>query len=328
MTAPKVIYSLVVLACVLGLLAWLAKMPEKAPATASASTGRAQVHFRLGLIPDRNLFEQRASYQALAEYLDAHVRLNREPATANSGPQLHVDLVTSSNYAGILKDYDNGEVDGAFLGSLVAVLVFDRSGGQVLTKSQNLAGKDTYAGTIFTLESSPIKTIGDLRGKKLGAVRTTMAGAFFPLIAIKQAGFDAKSRPELLWTGTHDDVIDDVVAGAVDAGAVKDLRLDAYEREHPDVKFRRIATGPRAPDNALVVSRTLAPETRGAIVACLLGMANDPDGAAVLEKMKLRQFTPCTQKEYKALYDMVDEIRPNWSECDIEGPAPKRPGGL
>jgi ABC-type phosphate/phosphonate transport system substrate-binding protein len=150
-----------------------------------------------------------------------------------------------------------------------------------------------------------------------------MAGSVYPLFALQEAGLDGKALPEVLWSGTHDDVIEEVVAGRVDAGAAKDVRVGAYEGEHPEVKFRRIATGPRAPESALVMRRGISPDTRDAIVACLLGMAKDPAAGPVLGKLKLRQFEPCGIGEYGSLYEMIEAIGPRWGECGIEGPAPK-----
>jgi len=308
----------------LGGFAALALLPADRVAPGPVS-GVQGVRFRLGLIPDRNLYDQRLAYRALADYLQSHTHLGRGASTLDAAPPLQIELVTSSNYAGVLKDFADDDVDGAFLGSIVAVLAADRCGAQVLAKSQNLSGQDTYAGVLFVTEKSPISSMADLKGKKLGAVRTTMAGSIYPLFALQNMALAADARPEFLWSGTHDDVIEEVLARRVDAGAVKDLRLDAYEREHPDVKFRRLATGPRAPDNAFVVSRKLPSDLREALVAALLAMQKDPDAQGVLQRLKLRSFQPCTLAEYQPLYDMIDAVGPRWAETGIEGSAPQRP---
>jgi phosphate/phosphite/phosphonate ABC transporter binding protein len=315
---------LFVLVLAAGLVAWSACTREGGAGSGPAASGPKPVEFRLGLVPDRNLYDQHLAYRALADYLESHTRLPRGNSTLDHGPSLKITLVTSSNYAGVLKDFTDGDIDGAFLGSLITVLAVDRCNAQVFTKCQSATGVDTYAGVIFVPEKSPITTLADLHGKKLGAVRTTMAGSIFPLYALKNASLGDGKAPDILWSGTHDDVIDEVLAGRVDAGAVKDLRLAAYEAEHPDQKFRRIATGPRAPDNALVISRKYPPEIRDAIIATLLDMSPDRDAQPALAKLGLKGFARCEISEYAGLYDMIESLGDQWKAAGVDGAAPRR----
>ncbi|HUO09462.1 MAG TPA: phosphate/phosphite/phosphonate ABC transporter substrate-binding protein [Phycisphaerae bacterium] len=324
-TSRRFLLAFAALAAIFAALAWLAHFPTADVPTASAPAPVPAIRFRLGLIPERNLYEQRRAFRALADYLDSHVNPKSRLSTLDTGPSLHVELVTSSNYAGILHDFAHNDIDGAFLGSLVAVLAVDRSGAQVLVKSESHSGKDTYAGTLFVPPDSPIHSLADLRGKKIAAVRTTNAGSIFPLFAFQQAGIDRANEPQLLWSGTHDDVIEEVFAHRVDAGAVKDLRLDSWEQEHPGQNFRRLATGPRAPESALVVTRDLPPDLRDALAATLLQMNRDPQAAPVLQALQLNRFVPCDISEYTPLYDMLDAIAPRWSETGVDGPPPLRP---
>jgi phosphate/phosphite/phosphonate ABC transporter binding protein len=275
---------------------------------------------RIGLIPERDLFEQRKAYQLLALYLQKHL-----PHTPT------VELVTASSYKGILQDIQEGTVDVAFAGSLVAILAADRFDAQVLLKSESdrPGGRPlaTYTGVLFVREDSPARSVTDLAGKRVAGVRTTMGGAVFPLYLSGQVPADQLF--ELVWAGTHEDVIREVVAGNVDAGAVKNTRLDAWELGpaqatiHSDRKFRRLSQGPAAPDNALVVRKDFDPVRRDAVVAALLGLHNDPEGQAVLAALSVRRFLPCTLDEYGALYQMIDALGPRWNALNIEGPAPR-----
>src|SRR4051812_10682421 len=102
--------------------------PEaRQPADASASAAS----LRIGLIPERDIFAQRARYRALADYLAA--RLGRP-----------VELVTLNSYENILRDFADRQVDAAFLGSLVAVLAADRLDVRILVKSELPDGATTY----------------------------------------------------------------------------------------------------------------------------------------------------------------------------------------
>jgi phosphonate transport system substrate-binding protein len=267
---------------------------------------------RIGLIPERDLFAQRKAYQALATYLES------------KNPSLkRVQLVTTSTYAGILDDFKERGIDAAFAGSLIAILSADRFDAQVLLKSESArpGGKNlsTYTGVIFVRADSPARTLDDLAGKRLAGVRTTMGGAVFPLYTRGRM-----PQPfDIRWGGTHEDVLREVAEGAVDAGAVKNTRLEAFERDHPGTTFRRLAESGPAPDNALLVRPDLDPATRDLLVRTLQSMSDEPEGQRVLAGLGFRRFLPCTLGEYAPLYAMIDRLGPRWSDLAIDGPAPK-----
>jgi phosphonate transport system substrate-binding protein len=287
----------------------------KAPAAETGPTTSAPAQLRIGLIPERDLFQQRKAYQALALYLQKH-----NPFSPS------VELLTTSSYAGLLKDFEENRIDIAFAGSLVSVLAADRFDVHVLLKSESprAPGKyeSTYSGVLFVREDSPAKSVAGLAGKRVAGVRTTLGGAIFPLYLLQQRP-DSQAF-DLIWSGTHEDVLREVAAGNVDAGAVKNTRLEAFERQHPDVKFRRLAQSGDVPDNALLVRRDFDPARREALITSLRAMNNNPEGQAVLAGLGIRSFLPCTLAEYASLYDMIDKLGPHWKRLAIDGPAPRR----
>jgi len=290
---------------------WRASAASGAPATASEPARSSSL--RMGLIPERDVFTQRKAYQKLGEYLAAH----------QVGPGV-VELRTSSSYDGALKDLQEGEVDFAFVGSLVAVLAHDRCGAEVLLKSETASGSANYSGVVFVREDSAARQFSDLMGKRIGGVKTTSAGAVYPLYLIRQLGWAATDVPSLVWLGTHDDVMAEVAAGKVDAGAVKDARLEAYVAAHPQAKFRKLGTSAAMPNNALVVRRDLAPAVKEKLVEVLRAMSEDPQARDVLSVLEIKGFVKTDISEYTALYDMIEAIGPGWFAMDV-GPAPKRP---
>jgi phosphonate transport system substrate-binding protein len=283
----------------------------------SGATDENLATLRLGIIPERDVYQQRKAYLQLAEYL--HTKDLGGP------PGGKVEVLTASSYAGTLKDLEEGQVDAAFVGSLIAVLAQDRCGAAVVLKSEELDGRSTYAGAVFVREDSPAQKFEDLMGKRIGGVKTTTAGAVYPLYRIRELGWQARDVPSLVWSGTHDDVIREVLSGSVDAGAVKDLRLDAYRKEHPEAKLRTLSISGRVPNNALVLRKDLPAAKQEKLVTALLGMDRDAAGAAALAALGYRRFLRTSIEEYGPLYDMIDVIGPLWFALDV-GAAPKRGG--
>jgi phosphonate transport system substrate-binding protein len=286
--------------------------PTQAP-PASQPVYPAVIPLRLGLIPERDIFEQRKRYEALAEYVSA--KLGRP-----------VNLVTARSYQGILEDLAEDRVDAAFLGSLVSVLAMDRLGARVLVKPELPDAGTTYQGVIFVPEGSPIRSVEDLGGRTMAVVRTTTAGHLYPMYALWQSGLlTSEKRPRFIWIGTHDEAIRAVLEGRADAGAVKSHRLSAFERANPAQKLRHVATSASVPENALIIRRDMAEQLAGELGPLLMAMNQDPAGREALAQFGATRFVSCSPEEYQAIYDMVDDLTEVWDQVGVDGPPPRRP---
>ncbi len=307
------------LGLLVGLLVWLGRMPadpKLSPVRPKSAIGAATIPagqaLRIGIIPERDIFEQRKRYLALADELA--VELDRP-----------VELVTCSSYQGVLQDLAEKHVDAAFLGSLVAVMAVDRLGCRILVKPQGVDGHTTYRGTIFVRDDSPIRRIEELSGRSLAMVRTTLGGHLYPMVRLFQAGLtDSPQSPRLVWCGTHDEAIEQVISGKADAGAAKDIRLEAIERQHPGVKLRRLCTGSAVPENALAVDASMSRQLQDQLGKALLTMHDSPAGRAALERFGAARFQPCRIEEYDAVFDLVDAVRDRWQRLNLDAPAPNR----
>ncbi len=299
-------------------LFWLASWPEKSRGSAVANSSEASLAgspISIGLIPERDVFAQSNRYRVLADYLAE--RLDRP-----------VKLVMVNTYEGVLEDFADKNIDGAFLGSLVAVLAMDRFDAKVLVKPELPDGVSTYHGVIFTREDSPVRKLQDLPGHSIAMVKTTTAGHMFPGCVMMRLGqLSSHDRPRILWVGTHDDVVEKVISGQADAGAVKNLRLAAFAEAHPEWKFRELAHGNNVPNNALVVRGDLADTLGEELSKVLLEMKNEPAGRVALETLGFQQFVACRGQDYSAVYDMVECIASVWRDIGVPGPPPRRPSG-
>ncbi len=311
-----VVLNTTLVALLLGVLLWLANRPGTGSGGSSAATSPAnsgRMALRIGLIPERDIFEQRKRYQALADYLSG--RMDRP-----------VQLVTLNTYEAVLLDFAEKKVHGAFLGSLVAVLAMDRLGAQVVVRPELPGQVSTYHGVIFVRADSPIRTLEQLSGHTIGMVRTTTAGHVFPgCVIMRLKLWDGPNRPHIVWVGTHDDVAVKVMEGRVDVGAMKNLRLDALMRSHPEWKIRRLARGRSVPNNALLMRRDVDEKLAARLSQILLKMDSEPQGRETLAAMGVARFVPCRAEEYAAVYDMTECILPLWKQIGVPGPAPRRP---
>ena len=313
-----IVLNTTLVALLLGVLIWLAYSPRSSDTgeeTGDGQSGPAKPALRIGLIPERDIFEQNTRYKALAEYVSG--RLGRP-----------VELVTLNTYEAALQDLAEGRIEGAFLGSFVAVLAMNRLGAQVTVKPESADGTSTYHGVMFVREDSPVTKLEDLAGKSVGTVPTTTAGHVFPGCVIMRLGlWNTPNEPRIVRVGTHDDVVEMVIEGRVDVGAVKNLRLEAVTAAHPEWRIRILAEGHSVPNNALLLRRDVPADLMEEISQILLTMDGDPDGRQTLTIMGIKRFLPCKAQDYAAVYDMIECIESAWQEIGLPGPVPQRPEG-
>jgi phosphate/phosphite/phosphonate ABC transporter binding protein len=290
------------------------------PIDTNALPASNQRAIRLDITPERNPIEQMRRYKVLGAYL-----------TARLGRRVEISVVNT--YEAVLADMREQEVEGAFLGSLVAVLAIDRLGAQVTVKQQMPEGTAMYRGVVIVPEGSPIKTIADLSGHSLGMIRATTAGELYPLCLLKHAGLLALATPgspgngpRIVWAGTHDEAIQSVGEGRLEAAAVKDERLTALLGANPHWKLRQIVQPSGAvPNNALVLRREVAAELGPRLSGVLLAMDNDTEGRLALAQMGVVRFVACEASEFAPIYDMAQQLGADWKRMSVGGDPPRRP---
>jgi phosphonate transport system substrate-binding protein len=281
--------------------------PTTRPATPDAET------FRVALVPEYDVFELRKSYRGLMDYLSS--RVGRK-----------VEIVTLNSYGAVLKEFQEKKIDAAFLGSLMAVMTMECCETQPVVRPES-DGVSTYRGVIFVKEDSPVKSLDGLGGKSIAMLKATTAGSLFPLAELHRRGL-LPQRPDdaqLVWMGTHDEVIAAVMSGRAEVGAVKDLRLEAYLKAHPQVKIRRLAMSDAVPNNALMVRKDVLEKIGSRLQAVMLGMQDDPEARAALGALRVQRFIPCDEADFKAVYELVDRAGEAWERVGIPGAGPKKP---
>ncbi|MGE5610192.1 MAG: phosphate/phosphite/phosphonate ABC transporter substrate-binding protein [Bacillota bacterium] len=288
------------------------KAGNPTPVTTRTTQPATRSVIRLGLVPEHDPFVLRQSYRGLQDYLSQ--RLGQP-----------VELATLNTYEAVLLDFQEHQIEGAFLGSLVGLLAIDRFDARVIVKPELEDRVSTYRGVIFTRENSSIQSLDDLRGKPLAMLRATTAGSLFPIAELAKRGMLEGAMPvKIIWMGTHDQVIAAVMSGRAEAGAVKDLRLNAFLQANPQTRVRQLAISKPVPNNALVMRADVANGLGTRLAELLKAMDQDPQGQAALQMLGARRFIPCQPEEFNPISEMAASLGSAWKWVGVNGEPPKR----
>jgi phosphonate transport system substrate-binding protein len=291
---------LALLSVCLGLAAPAATRAEGAtpPTAATPAEGATPpAPLRIGLIPEMNIFRQKARFKPLGEYLGRKLGLP-------------VEFTILPRYGNILDTFEAQGLDGAFFGSFTGALAIERLRAVPLARPVNLDGTSTYHGYVFVRKDSGLRNVADLRGKRMAFVdRATTAGYLFPRAWLRQHGVSTPERffSETYFTGSHDAAVAAVLERKADVGAAKHSVFDQLRRENPIVARDLVvlADSPTVPSNGLCVRPTLAPELQDALRRALLELGRDPAGAPVLAQLGALRFVETSARDYAPVFDMA-----------------------
>jgi phosphonate transport system substrate-binding protein len=272
---------------------------ESAYATDTGSSPAALV-LNVGLIPELNVFSQKAHYQPLMDYLSRECGITFK-------------LQILPRYGNLIDNFTNLGLDAAFFGSFTGAMAIRTLGIVPLARPQFIGGRSTYYGMVFVRKDSGIKTALDMKGKRMVFVdRATTAGFLLPMSFFHQLGINnfAAWFKEYYFSGTHEDAIYEVLNGYADVGAAKNTifyRLAAAD-QRIEQELEIIATSPPVPANSLAVRKDLPADLKKLIQNKLLTMHQNTAGQILLEKFGAEKFLATTINDYQPVLDYAADI--------------------
>ncbi|MBI5016341.1 MAG: phosphate/phosphite/phosphonate ABC transporter substrate-binding protein [Deltaproteobacteria bacterium] len=267
---------------------------EGRPVAEEPSTQEA---LNIGLIPEQNIFAQLQRYQPLAAVLSEAVGRK-------------VELKVLRRYGNIIENFNAEHLDGAFFGSFTYVLAHERLGVEVLARPVNANGASTYYGLLLVRKDSGIRRAEDMKGKVFAFVdRATTAGYLFPLAYFSQHRItDYRTYlKETYFTGTHQDVILDVLGRKADIGALKNTVYEEFVRANPKsaAELLVLARSAEVPENGLAVRKDLVPKISAALKSTLLEMHTTSTGRSALNAIGAVRFIETTSKDYQPVVELA-----------------------
>ncbi|MFW3621227.1 phosphate/phosphite/phosphonate ABC transporter substrate-binding protein [Staphylococcus caprae] len=158
-----------------------------------------------------------------------------------------VKVSVSTNYNTIVEAMKSKKVDVGFLPPTAYTLAHDQKAADLLLQAQRFGVNndgspnkklvDDYKSEILVKKGSKIKSLKDLKGKKIALQDvTSTAGYTFPLATLKkETGINATKDMKIVNVKGHDQAVISLLNGDVDAAAVFQDARTIVKKDQPNV---------------------------------------------------------------------------------------------
>lgn len=254
-----------------------------------AAPSRAQI--RLAIVPRLSSVEMNTMFTPLADYL------SRETGEK-------VTLIIPKDFDAFKSLIQSGQADLGYANPLIYVQLRKNAALEPLALAAEPKAGTRMRGMIITRMDSGIKSLPDLKGKRLIFVdKDSPAAYLFPVLLLSRAGIDPeKDFIRLPFAKKQDNVIMAVFSRAADAGAMREGDLEKMKDKVDLSQIRIIAYTDYLPNWTLFALPSLAKDKSQRVRDALLKLRPGATGAdAVMGPAKLTGFAAVADKEYDKL---------------------------
>lgn len=165
-----------------------------------------------------------------------------------------------------------------------------------------MSDDENFHGIILVRKDSGIKTIMDLKGKKVSfPAATALAASMMPQYYMQTHGLNVKTDIEARYVGSQESAILSAYNKEVAAGATWLPPWKSLSRERPELAsaMRILVETDSLLNNSLMAREDIDPLVTEKVKNVLLHFHENEKGRAVLRKLELSKFEDATNETYK-----------------------------
>ena len=217
------------------------------------------------------------------------------------GRPVDIDLKIFKGYEGAIDALVRGEVDFVRFGASPYVIAKERNSKIELLAMESMKGKKRFKGAIVVAKESPIRSLGDLKGKRFafGDEKSTIGRVLSQGILL-DAGVRGSDLADYAYLGRHDKVVQSVMIGDFDAGAAKMSTVKKVDKS----KKLRVLHDFDVVTKPWVARAGLDPAIVAELRAGLLGLQS-PEA---LKQLKISGFLPSDDREYDSIRKALEAV--------------------
>lgn len=265
-------------------------------------------YVRIGVLAKRGEKLARAKWQATADYLTARIHHH----------EFEIVPLTFDEIPPVVR---NGLVDFVIVNPAIYADLSVRYGiRRILTMKNLVANRHSvsqFGAVLFTAAGrESLRDWSDLPGHRLASVHeTSLGGWILALYELGKLGLDASDLQSVIFSGTHDEVVADVLAARADAGVVRTDTLERMAEEGLlDLGRIRVMASRTVPDFPLFLSSELVPEwpiselphvTEHLAKAVVMALLEMPEDSPAARDARISGWT--IPENYQGVHDILKQ---------------------
>lgn len=298
-------YAVIFWLAMLTLLAACSKEePPYQPGFSSQPEGAAR-EYSFGVHPLHNPKRLLEVYGPLMDHLNARI------------PDAHFRLEASRNYEEYEKKLYARHFEFALPNPYQTINAMPH-GYHVFGKMGDDAN---FSGVILVRRDSGIRSVADLKGKKISyPAKTALAATMMPQYFLLRHGLNVQREVENFYVGSQESSIMNVFLGDVAAAATWPIPWLAFQAEHPEMAAQLEARWVTEPliNNSLMARDDMQPELVQRVANELARLHETESGRALLARLPISRF----EQADDARYDVVREFLKHYRVAFPEGGLP------
>lgn len=208
-----------------------------------------------------------------------------------------------------------GLIDLTFSNPFIYTKIADRYGARAFARIVEPQGQENFRGQIICrADNHSIKTLADLKGKRLIAVDPTSAGGYlYPWGLILDSGLHKEDFAEITFApgpgGKQEKVVMAVYSGKYDVGLIREGTLDILKNKIDLRQIRVLAHSRWYPGWVYAARKGLDPALVEKIKQALLALnMNNPEDKAILEKAGFVKVIPAQDADFNAVRRLANIV--------------------
>jgi len=211
---------------------------------------------------------------------------------------MEVVLATSTTYERFSELLDNQKFDIAFVQPFEYIRIAERFGYLPLaTRTEKLNG------LIVTLKDSPIKTIKDLKDKRIALPPESAAVSILIRNHLQTNGLNPDKDVKLTHHRSHVSCMQKVVIGEADACGTAAPSVRFFESKM-QVQLKTIATSREIPSSLFVIHPRVPASKRTLLRDRIINWSNTDEGKAILNRGALTPFIITSDADYNVVREL------------------------
>lgn len=258
--------------------------------TTKTETKKEEKVIKMGFVPLKNSEKLVEDLKPISDYLSERLGVK-------------VEAFTASNYIGVVEGLGSGSVDFGIIPPFSSLLAQKQSNAKPILTSKGKTGKPGYTAELYVRKDSGIKSLQDVKGKKVAFVDpSSSSGYIYPGAMLVEAGLNLDKDISYQFSGGHDKSLQLLLNKDVDVIATFDGVEDRYAKDFPQAKtdIQKLATSDMIPGVMVTVSSKMDKELQEKLEKALRDIEKDPKMKELFTKMfSITGFTDVDQDAYK-----------------------------